>query len=47
MTTKSNGQGLGLAAAKRLIEALEGNITFESKEGKGTKFTIELPIRKK
>jgi PAS domain S-box-containing protein len=43
-TTKAKGQGLGLAVAKRLTKSLGGNITFESQEGKGTKFTIELPI---
>ena len=43
MTTKSKGQGLGLAVVKRLIEALHGTITFESEVGKGTKFTIEMP----
>jgi signal transduction histidine kinase len=42
-TTKSKGQGFGLAVSKRLIEALKGDITFESQEGKGTKFVIELP----
>jgi signal transduction histidine kinase len=42
-TTKSKGQGLGLAVAKRLIEALGGTITFESQEGKGTKFILSLP----
>ena len=41
-TTKAKGQGLGLAVVKRLIEALNGSITFESKEGEGTKFTITL-----
>lgn len=44
MTTKSKGQGFGLAASRRLIEAMEGTISFESEKGKGTKFIIELPI---
>ena len=35
VTTKAKGQGLGLAVAKRLIEAQGGTITFESQEGKG------------
>jgi PAS domain S-box-containing protein len=42
MTTKAKGQGFGLAVAKRLVEALNGTISFESELGKGTKFTIEL-----
>lgn len=44
MTTKAKGQGFGLAVVKRLVEALNGSITFESTEGKGTKFMIELPL---
>ena len=43
-TTKSKGQGFGLAVVKRLTEALNGTITFDSQEGKGTKFIIKLPI---
>ena len=43
MTTKAKGQGFGLAVAKRIIESLKGSIVFESEEGKGTKFIIELP----
>ena len=43
-TTKSKGQGLGLAVVKRLMEAQGGTVKFESKEGKGTKFIIELPM---
>ena len=43
-TTKSKGQGLGLAVVKRLTEALGCTVTFESQEGKGAKFIIELPL---
>lgn len=43
-TTKSKGQGLGLAVVKRLIEALNGTVSFESKEGQGSTFRIEVPI---
>ncbi len=42
-TTKSKGQGFGLAVIKRMAEALNGNVIFESQEGKGTKFTVRLP----
>ena len=44
-TTKAKGQGLGLAVVKRLVEALNGKVSFESEEGKGTKFIIELPAQ--
>jgi signal transduction histidine kinase len=43
-TTKSKGQGFGLAASKRLANAMGGDITFQSTKGKGAKFTITLPI---
>ncbi|MGZ4850412.1 MAG: two-component system sensor histidine kinase NtrB [Candidatus Bathyarchaeia archaeon] len=46
-TTKSKGQGFGLAIVKRMTEALNGTVTFESEEGKGTKFIVHLPPRKK
>jgi len=42
-TTKSKGQGFGLAVVKRLTEALNGTVTFESVQGKGTTFTIRFP----
>jgi PAS domain S-box-containing protein len=45
-TTKSKGQGFGLAVVKRMTEALEGTVTFESEEGKGTKFILRLPMPK-
>ena len=44
-TTKSKGQGFGLAVVKRMTEALGGTVTFESEEGKGTKFIIRLPAQ--
>lgn len=41
---KTEGRGLGLFMVKTHIETLGGNIKVESKEGEGTKFTIELPL---
>ncbi len=42
-TTKSRGQGFGLAVCKRVMEAHGGTITFQSTAGKGAKFTIVFP----
>lgn len=42
-TTKASGSGIGLAVALRGIEQMQGNIWFETEEGKGTCFFIELP----
>ncbi len=43
MTTKSKGQGFGLAVVKRLMEAQGGAVSFESKLGEGTEFKIIFP----
>ena len=43
MTTKSKGQGFGLAVVKRMTEAMDGTVTFESEKGKGTKFILQFP----
>ncbi|MFQ5604528.1 MAG: PAS domain-containing sensor histidine kinase [bacterium] len=43
-TTKENGVGLGLAMCKEIISRHAGIISFDSKLGKGTIFTIELPL---
>jgi two-component system sensor histidine kinase AtoS len=45
-TTKSKGQGFGLAVIKRMTESLGGTVTFESQEGKGTTFIVRLPSTK-
>jgi signal transduction histidine kinase len=45
-TTKSKGQGFGLAVVKKLTEALNGKVLVESEVGKGTRFILEFPILK-
>ena len=42
-TTKSSGMGLGLPMIKNIINAYKGSIGFQSEEGKGTTFVVELP----
>lgn len=42
-TTKNSGMGLGLAMVQKIIENMNGRIYFESEEGIGTQFIIELP----
>jgi signal transduction histidine kinase len=39
-----HGTGLGLPLAKTLIEAMRGRLTVESELGKGTSFTVHLPV---
>ncbi len=40
------GTGIGLNIVKSHLENLEGTITFESEEGKGSTFTISFPSKK-
>jgi PAS domain S-box-containing protein len=44
-TTKPKGIGLGLAMCKSIMEGHGGDIGVKSKEGKGTTFTLSLPMR--
>lgn len=46
-TTKAKGMGFGLAICKRIIEAHGGKISVESTAGKGTTFTLIIPIEPK
>ena len=45
-TTKSSGMGVGLSVSQNIIQGIGGNISFASKEGIGTVFTIDIPILK-
>lgn len=43
-STKRDGNGLGLPTARKIIQAHRGQLAVESELGKGTRFTISLPV---
>ncbi len=43
-TTKPNGQGLGLFAAKHILEMHRGSVEVQSSRGTGSTVTIMLPV---
>jgi signal transduction histidine kinase len=45
-TTKGDGTGLGLSLARRIVEDHQGRIDVVSSVGKGTTFTVVLPLRR-
>ena len=45
-TTKAQGMGVGLSICKRFAEIHDGSIKVESEEGKGSIFTVNLPIQR-
>lgn len=43
-TSKIEGTGLGMSIVKNIIEKMGGNIRVESAEGKGSRFSVEIPV---
>ncbi|ABX32094.1 CheA signal transduction histidine kinase [Petrotoga mobilis SJ95] len=44
VSTELSGRGVGMDVVKSTIESLKGNISLETKKGKGTKISIRLPL---
>lgn len=43
-TRRQGGTGLGLAISKAIVDAHNGSIGFETEEGKGSVFHVDLPV---
>ncbi len=43
--TRYGGSGLGMSITKGMVDKMNGTITFESEEGKGTTFVVTIPFR--
>ncbi len=41
---RRTGTGMGLPTARRIVEELDGSISVVSEKGKGTRFTLRLPV---
>jgi signal transduction histidine kinase len=43
-TTKAQGSGLGLAIVRKIVDAHDGRLDVSSAPGRGTRFTVTLPV---
>lgn len=46
LTKETEGSGIGLSLSKDLVELMDGTITVSSEVGKGTFFTVHIPMEK-
>ncbi|WP_340024849.1 DcuS/MalK family sensor histidine kinase [Paenibacillus sp. FSL K6-1096] len=46
-STKGSDRGVGLYLVRRSVAKLGGSITYDSREGEGTEFTVQIPYRAK
>jgi signal transduction histidine kinase len=44
VTRRFGGTGLGLALSARLMAMMNGRITVDSEKGRGSTFTVEMPL---
>jgi signal transduction histidine kinase len=44
-TTKKGGMGIGMFQSKTIVEAHNGKIEVESRQGAGTTFRVFLPVK--
>ena len=45
-SSRIEGSGIGMGITKKLVELMDGTIEVESKQGKGSTFTVTIPCRK-
>lgn len=45
-STRENGSGLGLAISKRIVDEHRGFLKVDSEEGKGSRFSVYLPLER-
>ena len=43
--TKYGSSGLGMAITKRIVDMMNGSVSVDSEKGRGTEFTVSIPLR--